>query len=205
MVWILKNCILPNGQQGAIQLFPMPVSKLFGCAQISYFSSDFSSRGGTRCSLADIVVATPGRLVDHINKGSGLCLEHLRFLVSSMKLSNWIQCGSTAVIADLCHAFTLSSRSLMRLTGWLTACTSRGSVRWSRQCTGQEVDQRRRPSSGAPNRHMSQQPGESVSKCFPSELNWWPFRTEAFCSRLIFWYLKLVLKYFKDKDLVIWD
>uniref|UniRef100_A0A7N6B517 ATP-dependent RNA helicase n=1 Tax=Anabas testudineus TaxID=64144 RepID=A0A7N6B517_ANATE len=38
-------------------------------------------RGGKRRSLADIVVATPGRLVDHINKNSGLCLEHLRFLI----------------------------------------------------------------------------------------------------------------------------
>ncbi|XP_071755307.2 ATP-dependent RNA helicase DDX51 [Centroberyx gerrardi] len=39
------------------------------------------NRGGMRRSLADIVVATPGRLVDHINKNSGLCLEHLRFLI----------------------------------------------------------------------------------------------------------------------------
>eukprot|EP00064_Thunnus_orientalis_P011024 superscaffoldBa00001553_g11054 len=38
-------------------------------------------RGGMRRSLADIVVATPGRLVDHINKNSGLCLDHLRFLI----------------------------------------------------------------------------------------------------------------------------
>uniref|UniRef100_A0AAQ5YWW2 ATP-dependent RNA helicase n=1 Tax=Amphiprion ocellaris TaxID=80972 RepID=A0AAQ5YWW2_AMPOC len=38
-------------------------------------------RGGVRRSLADIVVATPGRLVDHINKNSGLCLEQLRFLI----------------------------------------------------------------------------------------------------------------------------
>ncbi|XP_041662052.1 ATP-dependent RNA helicase DDX51 isoform X2 [Cheilinus undulatus] len=38
-------------------------------------------RGGKRRSLADIVVATPGRLVDHINKNSGLNLEHLRFLI----------------------------------------------------------------------------------------------------------------------------
>ncbi|XP_043924612.1 ATP-dependent RNA helicase DDX51 [Protopterus annectens] len=35
---------------------------------------------GTR-SLADIVVATPGRLVDHINKTQGFSLHHLRFLV----------------------------------------------------------------------------------------------------------------------------
>ncbi|XP_068565125.1 ATP-dependent RNA helicase DDX51 [Cebidichthys violaceus] len=38
-------------------------------------------RGGARRSLADIVVATPGRLVDHINKNSGFSLEHLRFLI----------------------------------------------------------------------------------------------------------------------------
>ncbi|KAM9339622.1 ATP-dependent RNA helicase DDX51 [Symphorus nematophorus] len=38
-------------------------------------------RGGMRRSLADIVVATPGRLVDHINKNSGFCLGHLRFLI----------------------------------------------------------------------------------------------------------------------------
>ncbi|KAJ0061304.1 hypothetical protein NL108_014824, partial [Boleophthalmus pectinirostris] len=38
-------------------------------------------RGNQRRSLADIVVATPGRLVDHINKNSSLCLEHLRFLI----------------------------------------------------------------------------------------------------------------------------
>ncbi|XP_047438839.1 ATP-dependent RNA helicase DDX51 [Mugil cephalus] len=38
-------------------------------------------RGGVRRSTADVVVATPGRLVDHINKNSGLCLEHLRFLI----------------------------------------------------------------------------------------------------------------------------
>ncbi|XP_077585675.1 ATP-dependent RNA helicase DDX51 [Stigmatopora nigra] len=38
-------------------------------------------RGGTRQSLADIVVATPGRLVDHINKNPGFCLDHLRFLI----------------------------------------------------------------------------------------------------------------------------
>lgn len=38
-------------------------------------------RRGHRRSLADIVVATPGRLVDHINKTSSLCLKHLRFLI----------------------------------------------------------------------------------------------------------------------------
>uniref|UniRef100_A0A673HCK2 ATP-dependent RNA helicase n=1 Tax=Sinocyclocheilus rhinocerous TaxID=307959 RepID=A0A673HCK2_9TELE len=39
-------------------------------------------RGGVSHSLADIVVATPGRLVDHINKNSNFSLQHLRFLVS---------------------------------------------------------------------------------------------------------------------------
>lgn len=43
------------------------------------------SRGGVSCSLADIVVATPGRLVDHINKHNNFSLRHLRFLVSSVQ------------------------------------------------------------------------------------------------------------------------
>ncbi|XP_033638586.1 ATP-dependent RNA helicase DDX51-like [Asterias rubens] len=37
-----------------------------------------TSNGETQC---DIVVATPGRLVDHINKTQGFSLQHLRFLV----------------------------------------------------------------------------------------------------------------------------
>ncbi|KAM9476005.1 ATP-dependent RNA helicase DDX51 isoform 2-T2 [Clarias gariepinus] len=37
-------------------------------------------RGVSR-SLSDIVIATPGRLVDHINKTEGFSLEHLRFLI----------------------------------------------------------------------------------------------------------------------------
>ncbi|XP_056319047.1 ATP-dependent RNA helicase DDX51 [Danio aesculapii] len=39
------------------------------------------NRGGVSHSLADIVVATPGRLVDHINKNSSFSLQHLRFLI----------------------------------------------------------------------------------------------------------------------------
>ncbi|XP_051759952.1 ATP-dependent RNA helicase DDX51 [Ctenopharyngodon idella] len=39
------------------------------------------SRGGVSHSLADIVVATPGRLVDHINKNDNFSLQHLRFLI----------------------------------------------------------------------------------------------------------------------------
>jgi ATP-dependent RNA helicase DDX51/DBP6 len=34
-----------------------------------------------RDSLVDIVVCTPGRLVDHLNATPGFTLEHLRFLV----------------------------------------------------------------------------------------------------------------------------
>ncbi|KAJ8285848.1 hypothetical protein GJAV_G00031630 [Gymnothorax javanicus] len=37
--------------------------------------------GGRSRSLADIVVATPGRLVDHINKTTDFSLQHLRFLI----------------------------------------------------------------------------------------------------------------------------
>ncbi|XP_073675744.1 ATP-dependent RNA helicase DDX51 [Garra rufa] len=39
------------------------------------------NRGGVSHSLADIVVATPGRLVDHINKNSNFSLQHVRFLI----------------------------------------------------------------------------------------------------------------------------
>ncbi|XP_060738225.1 ATP-dependent RNA helicase DDX51 [Tachysurus vachellii] len=39
------------------------------------------NRGGVSRSLADIVVATPGRLVDHINKNHGFSLQQLRFLI----------------------------------------------------------------------------------------------------------------------------
>ncbi|XP_043102111.1 LOW QUALITY PROTEIN: ATP-dependent RNA helicase DDX51-like [Puntigrus tetrazona] len=38
-------------------------------------------RGGVSHSSADIVVATPGRLVDHINKNSNFSLQSLRFLI----------------------------------------------------------------------------------------------------------------------------
>ncbi|XP_061767125.1 ATP-dependent RNA helicase DDX51 isoform X8 [Nerophis ophidion] len=38
-------------------------------------------RCGQQRSLADIVVATPGRLVEHINHNSAFCLDHLRFLI----------------------------------------------------------------------------------------------------------------------------
>uniref|UniRef100_A0AAX7SDM7 ATP-dependent RNA helicase n=1 Tax=Astatotilapia calliptera TaxID=8154 RepID=A0AAX7SDM7_ASTCA len=45
------------------------------------FAAEQASLSEHRRSLADIVVATPGRLIDHMTKNSGLCLEHLRFLV----------------------------------------------------------------------------------------------------------------------------
>ncbi|XP_067084169.1 ATP-dependent RNA helicase DDX51 [Osmerus mordax] len=51
--------------------------KSFGAEQASLSEN----RGGYSCCLADIVVATPGRLVDHINLNAGFSLEHLRFLV----------------------------------------------------------------------------------------------------------------------------
>ncbi|XP_062854692.1 ATP-dependent RNA helicase DDX51 [Trichomycterus rosablanca] len=45
------------------------------------FAVEQASLTESRRSLADIVVATPGRLVDHINKNDGFSLQHLRFLI----------------------------------------------------------------------------------------------------------------------------
>lgn len=64
------------------------------------------SRAGVRRSLADIIVATPGRLVDHINKKSGLKLDQLRFLVSIKDPG----------CVSFLHTFLLSRRSLMKPT-----------------------------------------------------------------------------------------
>lgn len=61
----------------ALKVVMMAGQKSFAAEQ----SSLSELRGGVRRSLADIVVATPGRLVDHINKNPGFCLEHLRFLI----------------------------------------------------------------------------------------------------------------------------
>ncbi|KAG7480664.1 hypothetical protein MATL_G00058650 [Megalops atlanticus] len=51
--------------------------KSFAAEQTSLLETS----GGRTRSLADIVVATPGRLVDHINKTPDFSLRHLRFLI----------------------------------------------------------------------------------------------------------------------------
>lgn len=61
---------------------PLKVVMLAGQKSLAAEQASLSeNRGGASCSLADIVVATPGRLVDHINKSEGFSLEHLRFLI----------------------------------------------------------------------------------------------------------------------------
>ncbi|XP_061602499.1 ATP-dependent RNA helicase DDX51 [Cololabis saira] len=61
---------------------PLKVVMLAGQKSFSAEQESLTEqRGSVRRSAADIVVATPGRLVDHINKTSGLCLKHLRFLI----------------------------------------------------------------------------------------------------------------------------
>ncbi|XP_036004677.1 ATP-dependent RNA helicase DDX51 [Fundulus heteroclitus] len=94
------------------------------CASLS------EQRGNVRCSAADIVVATPGRLVDHINKNSSLCLEHLRFLIideadrmiDSMHQS-WL---SQVVKAVYCSKAGPESRTLFRRTD--PACITASSL-----------------------------------------------------------------------------
>lgn len=51
---------------------------------ITQFMWFFYRLGGLE-SKVDIVVATPGRLVDHINKTPGFSLTDLRFLVCGQK------------------------------------------------------------------------------------------------------------------------
>ncbi|KAJ8401062.1 hypothetical protein AAFF_G00390190 [Aldrovandia affinis] len=51
--------------------------KSFAAEQASLLENS----GGRSRSLADIVVATPGRLVDHLNKTADFNLRHLRFLI----------------------------------------------------------------------------------------------------------------------------
>lgn len=53
----------------------------------------FFNRLGGLESKVDIVVATPGRLVDHINKTPGFSLTDLRFLVSGKW--DWRGCDSS--------------------------------------------------------------------------------------------------------------
>ncbi|XP_015246104.1 PREDICTED: ATP-dependent RNA helicase DDX51-like [Cyprinodon variegatus] len=61
---------------------PLRVALLVGQRSLAAESASLSEqRGSVRRTTADIVVATPGRLVDLINKSSGLCLDHLRFLI----------------------------------------------------------------------------------------------------------------------------
>lgn len=51
-------------------------------AGICYDPEDFSDFSVELQSSVDILVATPGRLMDHINNTKGFTLEHLRYLVS---------------------------------------------------------------------------------------------------------------------------
>ncbi|XP_068600650.1 ATP-dependent RNA helicase DDX51 [Brachionichthys hirsutus] len=61
---------------------PLKVVMLAGQKSFAAEQASLSEpRGEGRRSLADVVVATPGRLVDHINKSPGFRLEHLRFLI----------------------------------------------------------------------------------------------------------------------------
>ncbi|GJP64272.1 hypothetical protein CLOP_g21286 [Closterium sp. NIES-67] len=50
-------------------------------SSFSYSRGLSSNDGGGGCSGADIVVATPGRLVDHLRGTEGFSLAHLQFLV----------------------------------------------------------------------------------------------------------------------------
>ncbi|XP_014859523.1 PREDICTED: ATP-dependent RNA helicase DDX51 [Poecilia mexicana] len=84
------------------------------CASLS------EQRGSVRCSTADIVVVTPGRLVDHISKNPGFCLEHLRFLIideADRMIDSMNQLWLSQVLkAVYCSAAGPEDRTLFRRT-----------------------------------------------------------------------------------------
>uniref|UniRef100_A0A3P9PPK1 ATP-dependent RNA helicase n=1 Tax=Poecilia reticulata TaxID=8081 RepID=A0A3P9PPK1_POERE len=84
------------------------------CASLS------EQRGSVRCSTADIVVVTPGRLVDHINKNPDFCLEHLRFLIideADRMIDSMHQLWLSQVLkAVYCSAAGPEDRTLFRRT-----------------------------------------------------------------------------------------
>ena len=51
----------------------------FLCSSLQWFCFVFSSCGSSSC--VDILVCTPGRLVDHISSTPNFTLHHVRFLV----------------------------------------------------------------------------------------------------------------------------
>lgn len=53
----------------------------------------FLAENGDYLSRVDIVVATPGRLIDHIRKTNGFSLNGLRFLVidEADRSTDWLQ------------------------------------------------------------------------------------------------------------------
>jgi ATP-dependent RNA helicase DDX51/DBP6 len=63
------------------QIATVTGSQSFAAEQANLVHPSSSSVGG-RTSMVDILICTPGRLIDHLNGTPGFSLEFLRFLVS---------------------------------------------------------------------------------------------------------------------------
>lgn len=63
-------------------------------------------------SSVDILVATPGRLMDHINNTKGFTLEHLCYLVSSLT-----SLGYNRTMVQLCNVSTSDNLRMYFLLG----------------------------------------------------------------------------------------
>lgn len=101
---------------------PLKVALLTGQKTFTDEQQSISRKGlaGYR-SLVDIIVATPGRLVDHLNKTTGLDLSQLRFLVidEADRMMQEIKHDWLAVLehaVDQSKSLSVSSRSLFPTT-----------------------------------------------------------------------------------------
>ena len=82
------------------------------------------TKAGVTESRVDIVVATPGRLVDHVKQTKGFSLQFLRFLVRYNSTNNIY--FSFEVVCDYCSVMSLVVRLLTKRIASCRKCNRIG-------------------------------------------------------------------------------